>query len=217
MGTKVTDLTALGTGPEDTDVLVMVDISEDETKKITVENLFGDTLRNDGTLNYDGLGTLTTTNFSGDGSGLTGVSVSSISANDVGSGSHYVLLRNSATGQDSVNTDGNLVYDPASDTLSATNFSGNGSGITNVSAVNATNATNIAITDATSTAGTYYLQMGGSTSGNDGVDVHSDVSYDQATKTLTLDKLVLSNLPTSDPTIAGALWNDSGTIKISAG
>ena len=27
----------------------------------------------------------------------------------------------------------------------------------------------------------------------------------------------LSNLPTSDPTNAGQLWNDSGTLKISAG
>lgn len=29
--------------------------------------------------------------------------------------------------------------------------------------------------------------------------------------------LVMPNLPTSDPTVAGALWNDSGTLKVSAG
>ena len=29
--------------------------------------------------------------------------------------------------------------------------------------------------------------------------------------------IILSNLPTSDPTVAGALWNDSGTLKVSAG
>lgn len=29
--------------------------------------------------------------------------------------------------------------------------------------------------------------------------------------------LVLLNLPTADPFVAGALWNDSGTIKMSAG
>lgn len=28
---------------------------------------------------------------------------------------------------------------------------------------------------------------------------------------------VVKNLPTSDPSVAGALWNDSGTVKISAG
>ena len=29
--------------------------------------------------------------------------------------------------------------------------------------------------------------------------------------------VVLANLPTSDPTVAGQLWNDSGTLKVSAG
>lgn len=30
-------------------------------------------------------------------------------------------------------------------------------------------------------------------------------------------KLILNNLPTSDPSVAGAVWNDGGTLKISAG
>jgi hypothetical protein len=29
--------------------------------------------------------------------------------------------------------------------------------------------------------------------------------------------ILMANLPTSDPTNAGQLWNDSGTLKISAG
>jgi hypothetical protein len=29
--------------------------------------------------------------------------------------------------------------------------------------------------------------------------------------------VTLSGLPTSDPSVAGRLWNDSGTLKISAG
>ena len=33
----------------------------------------------------------------------------------------------------------------------------------------------------------------------------------------TTSTVVLSNLPTSDPSVAGQLWNDSGTLKISAG
>ena len=48
---------------------------------------------------------------------------------------------------------------------------------------------------------TTYLQLDG-----------SDVS----TKILT-QKVIMSNLPTSDPSNAGQLWNDSGTLKISAG
>lgn len=31
------------------------------------------------------------------------------------------------------------------------------------------------------------------------------------------NSIVLSNLPTSDPVNAGELWNDSGTLKVSAG
>jgi hypothetical protein len=30
-------------------------------------------------------------------------------------------------------------------------------------------------------------------------------------------QVLITNLPTSDPTVAGAVWNDSGTLKISAG
>lgn len=29
--------------------------------------------------------------------------------------------------------------------------------------------------------------------------------------------LLLNNLPTSDPVVAGAVWNDAGVLKISAG
>lgn len=31
------------------------------------------------------------------------------------------------------------------------------------------------------------------------------------------DVVIFSGLPTSDPTVAGRLWNDAGTVKISAG
>ena len=34
---------------------------------------------------------------------------------------------------------------------------------------------------------------------------------------MTMINIFMSNLPTSDPTTAGQLWNDSGTLKISAG
>ena len=41
-----------------------------------------------------------------------------------------------------------------------------------------------------------------------------------STKRLTIDSaggIVCSSMPTSDPSVAGQLWNDSGTVKISAG
>ena len=33
----------------------------------------------------------------------------------------------------------------------------------------------------------------------------------------TPTKIMMANLPTSDPSVAGQLWNDSGTLKVSAG
>ena len=39
---------------------------------------------------------------------------------------------------------------------------------------------------------------------------------DSSTQIKTI-KVLMPNLPTSDPTVAGQLWNDSGTLKISAG
>jgi len=40
------------------------------------------------------------------------------------------------------------------------------------------------------------------------------VSTDDLTASGTV---ILSALPTSDPTVAGQLWNDTGTLKVSAG
>ena len=40
---------------------------------------------------------------------------------------------------------------------------------------------------------------------------------DSNNQRVTFPKMILSGLPTSDPTNAGELWNDSGTLKVSAG
>ena len=33
----------------------------------------------------------------------------------------------------------------------------------------------------------------------------------------TTGAVIMTGLPTSDPTVAGQLWNDAGTLKVSAG
>ena len=54
-----------------------------------------------------------------------------------------------------------------------------------------------------------------------GIDVVGDAVTDSLTVngdlTVTGDVITLSDLPTEDPTVAGVLWNDSGTVKVSAG
>lgn len=44
-----------------------------------------------------------------------------------------------------------------------------------------------------------------------------DSSYTSFLNQLSLKTLSLTDLPTSDPSVAGALWSDSGTLKISSG
>jgi len=45
------------------------------------------------------------------------------------------------------------------------------------------------------------------------------IKVDAGTDTVSIEtiKVVLPNLPTSDPSVVGQLWNDSGTLKVSAG
>lgn len=50
--------------------------------------------------------------------------------------------------------------------------------------------------------------------GSNDIQFTSPVTAQELTATSTV---ILQNLPTSDPTNAGQLWNDSGTLKISAG
>jgi hypothetical protein len=46
------------------------------------------------------------------------------------------------------------------------------------------------------------------------VDANKDIA---SLRNVTAATLKLTALPTSDPTVAGALWNDGGTVKVSAG
>ena len=52
--------------------------------------------------------------------------------------------------------------------------------------------------------------------GNSNIDLNLSSSGTGAIK-LPSAKVMMTSLPTSDPTTAGQLWNDSGTLKISAG
>ena len=188
--------------------------------------------------------------FRGDGSLLTNITAdagdaSQISANTTAVNSnHYVMFRFNATGLDSVNTDGNLLYNPAlnrlsgidsadltlrgeattayktyansvlasgtynvmlrgkptdvdsvstssglsfnatTETLSATAFVGDGSGITGIDADTSLNATNVAVT-AVSDDAVYYVHMGSATSGNDGVNLDTALRVNPSTDTLS--------------------------------
>jgi hypothetical protein len=114
-------------------------------------------------------------------------------------------MKATQTGMDSVATDGSITFDAATNTLSATNFSGDGSNISNVAALSATNATNVGIT-AVSADATYYLHFGSSASGNDNVNVDLNLTYNPA--------LNILNTGLSYTTDSAGLWNGSAPTTV---
>lgn len=59
-----------------------------------------------------------------------------------------------------------------------------------------------------------YSTFNGEAAFEDNVVFGGDASFDALD---TSGAVVMIDLPTSDPTNAGQLWNDSGTLKVSAG
>ena len=99
-------------------------------------------------------------------------------------GTYYVLLRNERDpGADSVNMTANFSWEASTNTLSATNFNGNGSSLSNVAALSATNATNVAINQE-STDANFYMHFGSALSGNHGVDVDGDLTVNPGQHTM---------------------------------
>lgn len=142
-------------------------------------------------------GALSATSFVGSGAALTKVAAETVSANAATTGVYYPMVRGATTGDDSVHTHSAFTYNVGTATLTATNFSGNGSAITNVAAstaTTATNATNVAITSV-STNANFFVHFGSASSGNDGVDVDADLLYNPSSNILYIDadngKLVL--------------------------
>lgn len=151
-------------------------------------------------------GALGATSFAGFGRDLVDVPAIQLQTySNPTAGTQYILMKGTQTGMDSVATDPSVTFDAATNTLAATNFSGNGSSITNVSAASATNATNISIT-AVSADATYYPHFGSASSGNDNVNVDLDLTYNPATNIL--------NTGISYTTDSAGLWNGTAPTTV---
>ena len=100
-------------------------------------------------------------------------------------GLNYLTMKSSTLGLDSVAVASGLTYDATSETLSASFFEGDGSLITNVDAVTATTATNVLITNVIDDA-IYYVHLGSSTSGGDGVNIDTSLRYNPSLNKLSL-------------------------------
>lgn len=140
--------------------------------------------------------------YFGDGSGLTGITSTAVTTTAEqtdakvldSNGVHYLMLRSIQTGYDSVSTIADLVYDPQTNTLSSSYFSGDGSSLTNLSADSATNAANVKVTAVSSAdSSTYYVHLGSTTSGNDNVNVNTGLSYVPSTQKLSTSIFATEN------------------------
>jgi len=58
-------------------------------------------------------------------------------------------------------------------------------------------------------ADTFVIDEGGTLSFN--------TTTNAVTLTVTSGKLIIANLPTANPAVAGALWNNAGVLTVSAG
>jgi hypothetical protein len=174
-----------------------------------------DSVEVDNELTYNpNTNTLTTTTFAGNATSATS-SISATLASQSrqlatdsvgGAGTYYLITREQREpGFDSANTSSALTFDASTETLSSTNFSGNGSNISNVAAVSATNATNVNVTTTTTDA-TFFVHFGDATSGNDGVNVNTSLTYNPA------DNLLTSNLTYT--TGDASQWNGTAPTTV---
>lgn len=89
-----------------------------------------------------GLTSVTSTGFTGSlsGNASTAATVALVATNTTNA-THYLVFTNGATGNEEIRTDTSLTYNPSTNILTAGSFSGNGSGITSLTASNITNFT----------------------------------------------------------------------------
>ena len=103
----------------------------------------------------------------------------SITANNLTDEDVYLTFVDEATGKKGLETDSALTYNPSSNTLTATTFSGT--------------ATNVNVTANFTTDGTEYLAFVGG-AGSQGVEYDNSLTYNPSTNMLTANKLTTSEI-----------------------
>ena len=182
-----TALTVAGTTTVTGDILPSQDSNTDiGSNGVRFANIYADTLY-------------------GDASNLTGITATNITVADESSDTeNFLVFTNSATGNQAPKTGTNLTFNASSGILYATQFSGNGSSVTNLSASNISSGTiNDAYlpatisSDITGTASfidvtannsnneTTYLLFADGTSGSQGAETDSLLYYNPSTNLLT--------------------------------
>jgi len=133
-------------------------------------------VKTDTSLTYNpNTNTLTAGTFVGS---LTGsASKVALTATNTTDATHYVTFVDSATGNEDVRTDTSLTYNPNSNTLTATTFSGNAS--------TASVAGKVTLTATNTTNAEHYLTFVDTATGDEDVRTDSSLTYNPSTNTLT--------------------------------
>ena len=106
-----------------------------------------------------------------------------VAADNSTNANHYVIFTGGATGNQRPNSDTGLLYNPSTNTLTATTFAGNAS--TATSATNATNATNFNVLADNSTNANHYIIFTDGATGNQRPNSDTGLLYNPSTNTLT--------------------------------
>ena len=141
---------------------------------------------------------------------------------DGATGCHYVITGHNAGASDDSIAEVFVVSDGTDAYVASTGISSKGTDqLIFTASLSGTTVTLSAssTSGASTTVNGYRVQML-RTSGGAATDLQVLTSTTQTisgAKTFSNAVVMMTNLPTSDPSNAGQLWNDSGTLKISAG
>jgi len=136
----------------------------------------------DSGLTYNpGTNVLTAGTFSGTATTAQTASNVALTANNSSNETVYLTFADGASGTQALETDSSLSYNPATNTLTAGTLSG--------TATTANTAANVSLTSNNSANETTYITFADGTSGAQGLETDSSLSYNPATNTLTAGTL----------------------------
>lgn len=178
----------------------------------------------DGTYVYSKDSSGSVVNLSTGGTSLTSDTI--VIGNDTGAGNNLIHLKAAGTGGDSIIVGSGSSGSPATESVlihASTDLDLESASSLKIEAL----TINIGADSSASSAHTInigantahgdVINIGGQGDGNDVINIGASGGSGLDTVRINGENLIILDLPTSDPLTIGALWNDSGTLKISSG
>jgi hypothetical protein len=151
--------------------------------------------------------------------GWSSVSAASSAAASIGitqvstNATYYpTFVSSSSSGTQAVDVGTGLSFNPSTNNLSTTTFTGalSGNATTATTATNATNATNVATTSVSTNASFYPLFVGSTTNSNQAASLDSSYFFNPSTNVLSSGAFAASNTTASSSSTTGAITSAGG-------